>query len=216
MVLEQHRVVERDPLTARYRLGLRLFELGSAAIARFDIRARALPHLERLLHSTHETIHLCLLDEGEVIYLDKMEPARSVRMSSGIGRRNPVHCTAVGKAILAWLPAAEVELIVHQHGLQRFTRHTITTLAELHAELQKVRAQGYAVDDEENEEGVRCVGAAVMDHLGYPAAAVSVSAPSFRLPPEKVALVGAEVVAAVREISAEWGYRSDRFRKGVS
>src|SRR4029453_865103 len=117
-ILERHRIVERDSQSGRYRLGLRLFELGSLAMGRFNIRDRAHPHLERLLYEVNETVHLCVLDAGEMMYLDKIEPVRSVRMSSRIGRRIPVHCTSVGKAILAFLPESEVDDILRQHGLK--------------------------------------------------------------------------------------------------
>ena len=93
-------MVQRDPQTGRYQLGLRLFELGSLAVGNFNVRERARPHLERLVYEVDETVHLCVLDAGEVLYLDKIEPSRSVRMSSRVGRRNPAHCTAVGKAML--------------------------------------------------------------------------------------------------------------------
>jgi DNA-binding IclR family transcriptional regulator len=205
-ILERHRIVERDTQSGRYRLGLRLFELGSIAMNRFNIRDRAHPYLERLLYQIDETVHLCALDAGEVLYLDKMEPVRSVRMASWIGRRNPVHCTSVGKAILAYLTEAEVDDILRQHGLKRRTAKTITTPAELKAELKLVRERGYALDNEEIEEGVRCVGAAILDHGGRPIAAISVSAPSFRLPLDRVPVVAESVCRAARSLSEESGY----------
>jgi IclR family KDG regulon transcriptional repressor len=206
-ILERHRIVERDAQTGRYRLGLRLFELGTIAVGRFNIRDRAHPYLERLLFEVDETVHLCGLDAGEVLYLDKIEPSRSVRMASRIGRRNPVHCTSVGKAMMAYLPDQEQDAILRKHGLRRLTAKTITTPAELKAELRTIRERGYALDNEENEEGVRCIGAAVLDHTGHPVAAISVSAPSFRLPLEKVPVVAESVCRASRAFSEELGYR---------
>src|SRR3954471_4024228 len=128
MNLEGQRLVDRDPATGCYRLGLRLFELGSVAIAKFDIRDRARQYLETILKETQESVHLCVLEGGEVLYLDKIEPSRTVRLSSRIGLRNPAHCTAVGKAMMAWLTDAEVENIVQRHGMRRFTTKTLTTL----------------------------------------------------------------------------------------
>ncbi len=110
-VLEQNRFVEKSPSTGRYRLGLRLFELGSKAIASLDLREQSRPHLNMVLQETEETVHFCLFNQGEVLYIEKMEPQRSVRMSSSIGRRAPAYCTAVGKAILAELPVSEVNAI---------------------------------------------------------------------------------------------------------
>jgi len=207
MILESYRVVDRDSQTGRYRLGLRLFELGSIAIGTFNIRDRARRHLEKLLYEVDETIHLCVLDSGEVLYVDKFEPSRSVRMASRIGRRNAVHCTAVGKAMLSWLPDREVDDMLRSHGMARFTPNTITTPAELKVELQAILRRGYSIDNEEVEEGVRCVGAAVLDYASRPIAAISVSAPSFRLPPDKVAVVARLVTQAARDLSQESGYR---------
>jgi DNA-binding IclR family transcriptional regulator len=207
MILESYRMIERDPQTGRYHLGLRLFELGTIAIASFNVRDRARPYLERVVFEVDETVHLCVLDAGEVLYVDKIEPSRSVRMASRIGRRNPAHCTAVGKAMLAHLPEREVDDILRRHGLTRLTANTITTPAELHSELKAIAARGYSVDNEEVEEGVRCTGVAVLDYAGRPIAAISVSAPAFRLPMEKVPVVAASVVRAAHALSAELGYR---------
>jgi IclR family transcriptional regulator, KDG regulon repressor len=209
MSLEGHRLIDRDPQTGHYRLGLRLFDLGNIAVSRFHLRDRARPHLEKLMYNADETVHLCVLDNGEVLYIDKVEPDRSIRMSSTIGRRNPVHCTAVGKALLASLPEAEVDGIISQHGMRRCTANTLTTPAELKAELKLILQRGYAVDNEENEEGVRCVSAVVRDHSGHAAVAISVSAPSFRLPTEKVPVMAALVREAAEAVSREWGYHPE-------
>jgi DNA-binding IclR family transcriptional regulator len=207
MILEGYRAVQRDPQTGRYQLGLRLFELGSLAVGNFNIRDRARPHLERIVYEVDETVHLCVLDAGEVLYIDKIEPGRSVRMASRVGRRNPAHCTAVGKAMLACLPEREVDDLLRRHGLQRMTANTIVTPAELKSELARVRQRGYSIDNEEVEDGVRCVGAAVIDHSGRPTAAISLSAPAFRLPPDKLVVVASSVCRAARLLSEESGYR---------
>ena len=206
MTLERERIVEKHPETGHYRLGLRLFELGSIAVSRFDIRERGRLHVEKLVYDTEETVHLCVMDQGEVLYIDKLEPARSVRLSSSIGRRNPAHCTAVGKAMMAFMPEHEVDAIIRKHGLQRFTSKTVVTPAELKSDLKICRERGYAIDDEEHEEGVRCVAAAVMDHFGSPTAALSVSAPSFRITLAKVPMLAEFVCKASAELSREWGY----------
>jgi DNA-binding IclR family transcriptional regulator len=207
MILSQHRLVDRDEQSGRYHLGLRLFELGTAAIGRFNILDRARRHLEKLLYEVDETVHLCVLDDGEVLYLDKIESTRSIRMASRSGRRNPTYCTAVGKAMLAHLPEREVDEILTRHGMQRQTSKTITTPAELKADLRAIRERGYSIDDEEVEEGVRCVGAAVLGHGGRPLGAISVSAPAFRVTMEKVPVVASALCRAARELSEESGYR---------
>ena len=209
MVLERHRLLERNSQTGRYRLGLKLFELGTRAVSQLDLRERARPFLERVVLETGETVHLCIYDDGEVVYVDKVEPARSVRLASSVGRRNPAYCTAVGKAIMAFLPEEQVEDAVHKHGLRLLTRKTVSTLTELKTELEIIRERGYALDDEENEEGVCCVGAVVRGYEGDAVAAISASGPTFRLGKDKVPMVAYSVISAAAALSKELGFRED-------
>jgi DNA-binding IclR family transcriptional regulator len=206
MVLERHKLIERNSGNSRYRLGLKLFELGTRAVSKLDLRERARPFLERLVLETSETVHLCILDDAEVVYLDKVEPARSVRMASSVGRRNPAYCTAVGKAMMAYLPDSQVEAMARKHGLRAVTANTITSLVALKKELNAIRERGYAIDHEEIEEGVRCVGCVVRNFSGEPLAAISVSAPAFRLTKDKVKNLAQPVVAAANALSAELGF----------
>jgi DNA-binding IclR family transcriptional regulator len=208
MVLERHRLIEKNSNTGKYRLGLKLFELGTKAIGQLDLRERAKPFLERVVLETGETAHLCVYDDGEVVYLDKIEPARSVRLTSSVGRRNPAYCTAVGKALMAFLPKAQVEVAAAKIGFAQLTRKTISNMFELNADLVRVRKLGYAVDDEEHEEGVLCIGAPVWSFGQYPVAALSVSGPAFRLTREKVPIVAQSVIAVAQALSRELGMRS--------
>ena len=212
MVLDRHKLIERNSVNGRYRLGLKLFELGTRAVSQLDLRERARPFLEKLVLEASETVHLCILDDSEVVYLDKVEPARSVRMATSVGRRNPAHCTAVGKAIMAYQSEAQVEEIVRKQGLRAMTANTITSFAELKKELNAVRERGYAVDNEEIEEGVRCVGCVVRNFSGEPLAAISISAPSFRLTKEKVKDVARSVVEVASALSAELGFKNDTLK----
>jgi DNA-binding IclR family transcriptional regulator len=206
MVLERHRLIEKNSDSGKYRLGLRLFELGTHAMAQLDLRERAHPYLERAVLEAGETVHLCVYDAGEVVYLDKVEPDRTVRMSCGVGRRNPAYCTSVGKAMMAFLPEAQVEADMQKRGFRQFTRHTITNMLELKAELEKVRRVGFAMDDEEIEDGVRCVGAPVWGFAHQPIAAISVSGPAFRMNGEKIPAVAKCVVAMANALSKELGF----------
>ena len=208
MVLERHRLIEKNSNTGKYRLGLKLYELGTKAIGQLDLRDRARPFLERAVLETGETVHLCVYDDGEVVYLDKVEPTRSVRLASSVGRRNPAYCTSVGKAVMAFLPEAQVELAAAKHGFRQLTRRTISNMLELKAELAKVRKLGYAIDNEENEEGVCCVGAPVWSFGAHPIAAISVSGPTFRVTPEKIPIVAQSVVAIAQGLSRQLGMRS--------
>jgi IclR family KDG regulon transcriptional repressor len=210
MVLERHRLVERRAQSGKYGLGLRLFEFGTKAFARLGLGERARPYLERLAADAGETAHLCILDDGEVLYLEKVEPSRTVRVPSSVGQRNPAHCTAVGKALLAHLPQSDLDALVRSRGLKAYTRNTITSPALLKRELRAIRERGYAIDDEEIEEGLRCVGAPVRDHGGRVVASMSIAGPAFRVTRGKAPALGRLVVKIADELSAELGYRNLR------
>jgi len=205
MVLERHHMVERT-LSGKFRLGLRLFDFGNRAIEQYDLRDRAQPHLRRLVAETEETAHLCLLEQARVIYIDKIEPARSVRMITRVGASNPVHCTSVGKAMLAFLPEERAADIIRRTRFERFTERTISTAEALKAEIEKTRRRGYAVDDEELEEGLRCIAVPVLDAQRQPVAAVSVSGPSFRVTAQKLPSIANHLLQCVRGISTDMGF----------
>ena len=211
MVLEQHRLVDKNPDTGRYRLGLRLFEFGSKAIAALDLRGRARPYLDRLQRQFAETVFFCILDDDQVFYMEKVESQQSVRTACTVGSRAPAYCTAVGKAMLAELGEPEVGDIIRRWGLKAVTAKTITTPTALRSELRAVRARGYAIDDEEKEDGLRCVSAAVRGHSGKLFAAMSVSGPAFRMTKERIPEVGQAVMRAANELSAELGYQGAAF-----
>lgn len=205
MVLERHHMVERTT-NGKFRLGLRLFDFGNRAIEQYDLRDRAQPHLRRLVAETEETAHLCILEQARVIYIDKIEPARSVRMITRIGASNPVHCTAVGKAILAFLPDERVSDIIRRTRFERFTHRTIASADALRAEVEKTHRRGYAVDDEELEEGLRCIAVPILDAQRQPVAAVSISGPSFRVTAQKLPSIANHLLHCVRGISADMGF----------
>lgn len=207
MVLEQHRLVVKNPDTGRYRLGLRLYELGSRAIEGLDLRGRVRPFLDRLQERFGETVFFCILDEGQVFYVEKMESQRSVRTACTVGSRAPAYCTAVGKAMLSELTETEVNIIIKNSGLKAITDNTITTSARLKAELKLIRSRGYAIDDEEKEEGLRCVGAVVRAHSRKLIAAMSVSGPAFRMTKERIPDIGQALIQAAGDLSAELGYQ---------
>jgi len=207
MVLERHRMVERTA-SGKFRLGLRLFDFGNRAIEQYDLRDRAQPHLRRLVAETEETAHLCILEAARVIYIDKIEPARSVRMITRIGASNPVHCTSVGKAILAFLPEDRAADVIRRTRFERFTHRTIANAEALRAEMEKTHRRGYAVDDEEFEEGLRCIAVPLLDAQRLPVGAVSISGPSFRVTAQKLPAIANHLLQCVRGISADMGYTS--------
>jgi len=205
MVLERHRMVERAQ-AGKFRLGLRLCDLGSRAIEQFDLRERAQLHLKTLVAEVEETAHLCILEKTRMVYIDKQEPERSSRMISRVGASSPIHCTAVGKAILATMPRARVEELLPDLSLERFTRRTMTSREALLKELERTSRRGYAVDDEEREEGVRCAGVAILDGRGEAVAAVSISGPSFRVTMQKIPQIAGKLMTCVKGIQEDLGY----------
>lgn len=210
MVLERTGLIERTPEN-RFRLGLKLYELGSRAVEQIDLRARVHPWFRKLSAQVGETVHLGVLQKTSVVYLDKVEPNnRRVWLESRIGASNPVYCTAMGKAILAFLPPQEAAAIIARIRFVRFTPRTLMTAEALRRSLDRVRRRGYAIDDEEVECGVRCIGAPILNDSGRPVAAVSVSGPSSRITSQSVPGIAERLLRCCREISASLGTRERR------
>lgn len=211
--LEHHGYLTRDPGTGRYRLSLRVFQIGSHALDALDLPSRAMPALEALGAATAETVHLAVLDGAEVIFIGKVESPRPLRLYSQVGRRCPAHCTAVGKVLLAHA-GGERRALAAARTLKRYTPKTITSAAALERELDEVRRRGYAADEEEFEEGIRCIAAPVHDYRGRVVAALSVSVPAGRLPRQRAASLVDQVLAAARQVSEALGHPapSDRGR----
>lgn len=208
--LESRGFVEMDPVSGRYRLGVRAMEVGLAVVDQMELLAACRPFLEELLRRTNETVNLAILDEteGQVVYLAKLEPAQSIRINTRLGARRPAHTTSLGKALLAELEPCRLEAILRKGPLVGLTGRTITDPQRLMADLELCRQRGYAVDDQEFEEGIICVAAPVRDRGGSASTAVSVSAPGFRTPPERVAELGQLVRASARDMSRRLGYLS--------
>jgi IclR family KDG regulon transcriptional repressor len=204
--MRSHRLIGFDERTGSYHLAMKLFEMGSLAVKRLALDQHAHPILDRLADVSGETAHLCVLDGADVVYIAKVECTRTLRIPSAVGQRNPAYCTGVGKAILAHLAPEQFAEYIAGTSLRAFTKKTLTSAAELKANLRQIVAQGYAIDDQEREEGVRCVAAPVRDHSGRVIAAISIAGPTMRVTKEKVAELAAHVMRAANEISAKLGY----------
>ncbi|WP_029423076.1 IclR family transcriptional regulator [Alicyclobacillus macrosporangiidus] len=198
--------IEQDPKTGRYKLGYTVLDLGMKLLSSIDLRREALPYLQELAHLSNEVVHLALLDRGEVVYIDKVESANTIRMHSRVGTRVPVHATGLGKAILAFLPRREVQAIIDRYGLPKLTEHTITNRDAFLQSLQETRRTGYAFDIEEHQAGVCCVAAPVFEHSGRVVAACSVSGPSIRMGPDRLRELVPLVKEAGLRISERLGY----------
>jgi len=203
--LEAGGLVERNARTARYRLGLRIFELGGLVLQQMNLWDEALPFLEGLVRDTGETGHLAVLDGGEAIYIERVEARRALRIPSAVGRGYPAHATNLGKVLLADLAPDRLRQIVGEGPLGAFTPHTITDPSELEAELERIRAQGFAVDNEEYDDGLRCIGAPIHDHTGQVVAAIGIGGPVTRVTPARLAPLAELVMAAARGLSRRLG-----------
>jgi DNA-binding IclR family transcriptional regulator len=203
--LRRRGMVAQDPDSRRYRLGMRLWELGAVAATEIDWLRRASGVLQDLTNRVGETSHVAVLNEGQVLYVDKVESSRSLRIPSQVGRRLPVHCTGIGKAQIAFLPDETVAGIIEARGLPSFTRNTITSMTKLAEHLAAIRRRGYAVDNEEIEDGLVCIGAPIRDRSGSVVAGISIAGPASRLSPETIPEHAAEVVHAANLISTSLG-----------
>lgn len=208
--------VRQNPQTERYCLGLRAFEVGAVAAGRGAIREVVAPFLRRLMVETKETVHLGVLDEWEVVYIDKIESHQPLQMFSRIGRRAPLHCTALGKALLAFQPTEVVERFLRRR-LRAYTPATLTDPARLRADLERIRAHGYALDDEEFAVGLTCLAAPLRDHTRQVVASLGIAGPVVRVTDDRVPRLGGLVREAAAGGSAALGFsRGGRGREPES
>lgn len=209
IVLERASLIERTP-EGRFRLGLKLYELGNRAVEQIDLRERVQPYFRRLSMEVGETVHLSVLQKTRVVYLDKVEPNRRVCMTSKTGTSNPVYCTSMGKAMLAFLPEDVRTEIISKIKFNRFTPKTLCSPEALLKSLERVRKRGFAIDDEEIEVGVRCVGVPIFDQNRYPIAAVSVSGPASRITVQSVPGIAERLIRCSRDISRSLGIQDKK------
>jgi DNA-binding IclR family transcriptional regulator len=200
-------LVERDEASGKYHLGVRMVEWGNRAQLELDICRIAAPFLKGLNQEFDETVHLTVLDRDEVLYVDCIESQRRLRTYSVIGIRAPLYCTSVGKAILAFRKDEEIRRIAREKGLKKITATTIDSEEKLFAELARIRDAGYAVDDMEHEDHLRCVGAPIRNAKGDVFASMSVSGPAERNTHERIRAMAPAVMQAAAEISRRLGWR---------
>lgn len=205
MALERTGLIERAQ-THKFRLGLKLYDMGNRAVEQIDLRARVHPHLRKLALRLGETVHLGVLHKTRIVYVDKIEPInRRVCVSSRTGISNPAYSTSLGKAILAYLPQDEAEAIIADIRFARITSKTLGSREELQRALERVRRRGYAIDDEEMEIGTRCIGAPIFDSRRRPIAALSISGATTRLAAHCVPGIAEHVMRCAQDISMLMG-----------
>lgn len=205
--LESEGYVEKNRDTLKYHLGTALVELGYRAQNDLDICRIARPFLNRINRETDETVHLTVLDNDEVLYVDCVESTKRLRTYSVIGVRAPLYCTAVGKAIMAELPDSRIRQIIKTRGLKKLTEFTITREEALMRDLSATKKRGFSIDNMECEDHLICVGAPIKDASGEIIASLSVSGPSNRMPEERIKYAGSLVQNSAGEISRKLGYR---------
>jgi len=177
--------IDQEPDTGRYALGSKVVWLASSYLDSLDFRVLARPYLEKLVADTRETVHLAILDDFEVVYVDKVDGLQPVKMASRVGNRMPAHSTGLGKALLASLDENEWPDYVLKKGLKKYTPNTIGEPEALYEHLRDIRLRGYSIDNSENEDGIRCVAVPVLDYSGKTIAAISVSGWSLTMTPER-------------------------------
>jgi|Deesub1362A_J573_1020465.scaffolds.fasta_scaffold00145_61 DNA-binding IclR family transcriptional regulator len=198
--------VEQDTNSFVYRLGIRLFQLGKVVESQMDLKKIAAPHLKELAEKSGETVFLAIIRGSNVIYVHKERSNRAMSMSYNEGETCPMHCTALGKVILAFLPEERSKQIIQDMKLERFTENTITDPIKLEEEIRQIRSQGYAIDDQELEEGLRCVSAPIFDDRGVIIASISIAGPATRLRLKDMPIFIKMVTETAKRISQRLGY----------
>jgi len=205
--MQQERFVRFEAYTGTWLIGVQAFLTGNAFIDSRDVASMARPQMRRLMETGGETVNLAIADEerGHVIYLAQVECRHMMRAISRPGEQVPMYCSGVGKALLAMLPKPSVKAILQKTGLKRVTEMTITSPDLLHAELEKIRARGYAVDDQEHAVGLRCIASTICNEHGEPLAAISILGPVARITDGRIAEFGSLVKEAAAAITAAIG-----------
>ncbi|WP_455381856.1 IclR family transcriptional regulator [Salinispira pacifica] len=196
-----------------YRLGMEFIELTSLYLNNLELKTEAQPVLRELARLTGNTAFLAMLDEHEVVYIDKMETHNSLRKYSIIGTRAPLYCTGLGKSMLVGKTEVEIRQLYRDGDLKAFTSKTITSVSALVAEIAKTRDRGWSVDDEEYEAGIRCVGAPISDYRNRVIGAVSTSGLASVLTADRVEEIAGYVTKAAQDISRHMGYRGSSINR---
>jgi IclR family acetate operon transcriptional repressor len=205
--LEAHGMVEFDKTNQLWSVGVETYRMGSAFLRGRKLVDRARIIMQDLMEKTGETANLGVAEDDCVVFVSQVETHQAIRAFFRPGTRSPFHASGIGKAVLAHLDGDRVAAIARRTGLEAFTEKTLATLPALSHDLAGIRARGWAIDDEERNEGMRCVAAAIFNEFGEPVGGVSVSGPTVRVTPERAAAIGPQVEEAARQITAMIGGR---------
>jgi IclR family KDG regulon transcriptional repressor len=208
--LEKHGYLRRDVDNGKYRLGLKVLNLGRGALSAIDVREVALPMMRSLVEHVHITSHLAILDGTQAVYVERVESPGFVKMDTWVGRRMEIYSTSVGKVLVSHLPEVQVQAILRDRGMKKRTPTTITNPTRFLRELETVRERGYAFDDEENSAGVRCIAAPVFNAAGGVEAALNITGTTQQVNRETLPRIIDLVKETARRISTQLGYRPAR------
>ncbi len=204
--------VRQHPQDSKYQLTLKIAGISAQLLENVQLRQIAHPFLQTLTSLTNETTHLAVLEDREFVYIDKVDNTQAMRMRSRLGQRGQLHCTAAGKSMLAFMPEGDMRALVKRLKFQPLTENTITDQAKFIEHLMRVRKLGYAVDDEENEMGIRCIGSPIYDHAGRLAGALSISGWTITMTRERIPQLAPELMQTCQRISNELGFSGDMRR----
>jgi DNA-binding IclR family transcriptional regulator len=204
--LERRGYLLKNPQSRRYFVGLKLVSLAQVALDGFEVRERAVPFLLSLAAKTGLSVHMAVLEGNEAVLIERIESPGLVKLNTWVGQRMHINCTAVGKVLTAFLSEEEFKRTVQAKRLIKHNQNTISSIGKFREELSRVRAAGYAVDDEEEEVGVRCVGAPVFDHSNRVVAALSVAGTTTQIPENRIKELARLVQDTGTRISRELGY----------
>ena len=205
-LVERH-YFQQDPVTKQYSLSFRFLELGTKVQQKIHLTSIARPHIERLMDKTRESVNLAVRDGDSMVYLDIAQSNHSIlQLFTRPGARVPLYATGVGKLFLSTMQEPELDASLERSNLTQFTPHTLTERDKIIEDLKRIRNQGYSVDNQEMEKGVRCVAALIFDHQGKPAASVSITAAAMRVTKDRIKLFGNLVTSCAEAISRQLGF----------
>jgi DNA-binding IclR family transcriptional regulator len=207
--LEKRGYLQRNAVNGKYCFGLKMVGLSRTAVENLDLREAAKPFLQALMRKTGLTVHMAVLERNEAVIIEKLEYPGLLRLATWIGRRLDVNCSGVGKALIAFLSDDEFEQQFKTKGLAKHNENTTVSIVKLKRELERVRTLGYALDDEEDEIGFRCIGAPVFGFTKKVVAAISVAGTTVQIPNEDVVQIARVVKHAAAQISMQLGYRQE-------
>lgn len=203
--MQYERYVAFDGERTLWFVGVQAFSVGNSFTKNRNLSQIARPYMRALMEDSGETVNLAVADGGEVIFLSQVECRKMMRALVTPGRRALMHCSGVGKALLAFLPDEELSAVIEKHGLPKITERTLVTTRVLKKDLERSRQLGYALDDEEHAVGLRCVAGVVRDETGNPIAALSLSGPAARIPNDRIEQFGLKVRRVCADLSREYG-----------